>query len=283
MKTFLKFILGLVLIVAIAAIGVFVYFKLVYDTNLITAFNQVKQVLTPTDTQKVVDNAFLDADMASAKESVNSSISNLITYSQEEGYSINSSPSGMMSGDIILTDKECGAILNLLMQKSSSNVSIKIDNIELNFELVQVKFSNLLENSVDFNTVVKIDITELKETYNSFPINLVVQKLPNQIYISSTITLTKTTTTPFEFTKQSKELSINNLNATDTNDFLKLVNNFVKIGTSEEFNILISGGFADALTGKQDVEGFAKSLNVVGATDCSFVKVGETIKFKIKK
>lgn len=285
MKSLLKLLLAVIIIAVLVVVGAFVYFKVAYDINLITTFKQIKAVTVPTNLENVLPNAYTQNDLSTMQTKINNSIPDFIAYSQQDGYSVNSGipESTLMSENINLTDKECAGLLNVVMTNSSTNVSLKIENTTLNFELVQVTFSNLSETSVDFNTVVKIDISPLKNTYKEEWFSFLINKLPNNMYISSTITIEKLPT-QFSYTKTSKSFTINNLNSSDTIGLLTVINKFVKTYEVQDLTLLISGGFADALiTGTEETPGISKSLTVLGATDFEFKSIENTINFIIKK
>lgn len=278
----LKLIISLisaVLSIALVFAGIWAFIKIKYDINIINTFSQVKQLTKEVSPAERFDNMFKEEDMASAKTTINSVIPNLITYSENDGYEMSSSVSGEMAENLKLTDKQIGAVLNMLIKKQN-NSFINVSGKELNFDLIQIKFSNMQEKSVEFNTVIKLDITSIKNSMNFFPANIIAKRIPNNIYISSTLIIHKGEN-PFDYSLESKSLSLNNLNEQNTASFLKTLNILVKFGNVEQLNNTIGGSFANAMIGNLETNGFAYSLKGLGAMDFEFEQ--ETNKFVVVK
>ncbi len=270
-------ILSIVLIVG----GICVFVKVKYDINIFDTISQVGQIAKEIDVEEKFNNLFFEEDMATAKTSINEVIPNLIEYSETDGYSLSSSVSETMSSDLKLTGKQVGALLNMLI-KNQGNSSFNIAGKEFNFELVQIEFDNLQEKSVEFNAVVKLDISSIKESMNFFPANWIAGYIPNNIYISSTLIIHKNETA-FDYTLESQRLTINNLDEKGTESLLKTINTFIKFASVEDLNNSLGGSFANAMIGNSETNGFAYSLRDFGATDFDFEKNGDKIYFVIKK
>lgn len=270
-------ILSIVLIVG----GICVFVKVKYDINIFDTISQVGQIAKEIDVEEKFNNLFFEEDMATAKTSINEVIPNLIEYSETDGYSLSSSVSETMSSDLKLTGKQVGALLNMLI-KNQGNSSFNIAGKEFNFELVQIGFDNLQEKSVEFNAVVKLDISSIKESMNFFPANWIAGYIPNNIYISSTLIIYKNETA-FDYTLESQGLTINNLDEKGTESLLKTINTFIKFASVEDLNNSLGGSFANAMIGNSETNGFAYSLRDFGATDFDFEKIGDKIYFVIKK
>lgn len=282
MKKLLIWLTSIITTIVLAVAGVFLFVKIQYDINLFETIKQVSIVAQEVNPEEKYTNMFSDADMESAKQTVNAVVPDLILYSAEQGYSINSSVSDMMSGDLKLTSKQLGAVLNMMLLNGEAGLTFNIAGNELPVSLVQIQLQSLQEQSADFNVVVKVDITSLKAKMSSFPFNLIVGKIPNSIYVSSTITLTKGEQ-PFEYSVVSKSLEINNLDAKGTESLLKAINTFVQFGTVQELNSTIAGNFAGATIGSETSDGFAYSLKPLGATDFDFEILAEDVLFVVKK
>ncbi|MGN1201290.1 MAG: hypothetical protein ACI4R8_03445 [Candidatus Caccovivens sp.] len=269
-------ILSVVLIIG----GLCVFVKVKYDINIFETISQVGQIAKEIDAEERFSNLFFEEDMATAKTSINEVIPNLIEYSETDGYSLSSSVSGTMSSDLKLTGKQVGALLNMLI-KNQGKMGFNIAGKEFNFDLIQIKFDNLQEKSVEFNVVVKLDISSIKESMNFFPANWIAGYIPSNIYISSTLIIHKNETA-FDYTLESKSLTINNLDEKGTESLLKTINTFIKFATVEDLNNSLGGNFANAMIGNSETNGFAYSLKDLGATDFDFEKIGDEIYFVVK-
>ena len=115
---------------------------------------------------------------------------------------------------------------------------------------------------------------------NFFPANLIAKYIPDNLYIDSNVTVTKTST-PFEYSVSSNYLTINELNEQGTNELLTTLNKFVEVGNVEDFNLQIGKVFVDVIIGNAEQKGFIYSLKDAGATD--FVFSSETSSIVIVK
>lgn len=283
MKKFFKFLLIIIVLVVVAFGAAFAYFKFIHNVNLFHTIGQVSKISVPTNTAVVCPNSFSDSDMASAKDKINTQITDLILYDTQNGYLINSAiaPTTTMQDTINLTDKECGAVLNLLMEKSSAESTVKVEDIELDFELQELTFSNKTENAVDFSVVLKLDVRNLKNQLTKVP-KFLLNKLTDEVYITTTITIEKTTGV-YSYIKTSKEIKVNNLSGEETQELFRFISVFAELGNLEEVTLLVAGSFADVLIAGEDGLGFSKQLTMFGATDFNFVLDNETIYFQILK
>ena len=276
----LRLIIGLVsfvFVIALLLFGVVIFAKVKYDVDLIGTISQVKS-LTQEPNEERLDYTYSNDDMERAKQDINASITDLITYTEEDGYKVNEVVSQLMTTNISLDGKETAAILNSLLNSASKNIEFM--NQSVSFELVQIKYVNITENSCDFDIMVKIDVSTLKEKLNFFPANLIAKYIPDNLYIDSHVTVTKTST-PFEYTVSSNYLTINQLDEKGTNELLTTLNKFVEVGNVEDFNLQIGKGFVDVIIGNAEQKGFIYSLKDAGATD--FVFSSETSSIVIVK
>lgn len=274
-------LLSSVLSLALLFGGFCVFAKVKYGINVFETFSQLSQISKEINAEDKFLNMFSVDDMSSAQTTVNHSIPNLITYSETDGYSISSEISGTMSEDICLTSKQVGAVLNLILE-SQENSGITIAGKSFSLNLIQIAFSDIKENSVEFNAVVKIDISSIKESMNFFPANWIAKHIPSNLYLSSTVIINKAET-PFTYNVQSKGLTVNNLDEKGTASFFKTINTFISFGSLEDINNSIGGTFANAMIGNEENTGFAYSLKDVGATDFTFQNIDETNMFIIQK
>lgn len=274
-------IVGLVMLVAIIAVALIAFVKIKFDVNLFDVISQVKTLTEEVNENEAYTNKFLSDDLQSTQVSVNTSFNaDVVTYSEAEGYKISDSISNNLSVSLQLSDKQVAALISMILKNQENPTGVTIGDTTLTISLVQVQFSNLVDNAVDYNVVVKVDLTPLKENMSGFPFNLISNYLPNNVYISSTITITKGANA-FEYSYTSKSLEINNLKNDEVNSLLTTINKFIEFGDVAKLNNMIAGSFADAMLGNSEVNGFAYSLKNAGATDFNFVESGEQILLEI--
>lgn len=274
-------LLSTILSIALLFGGLCVFAKVKYDINVFDTFSQIGQLAKEINPEEKFLNMFSTEDMASAQTAVNNVVPGLIEYSETDGYSMSSTISGTMSGDLSLTDKQVGAILNMLIE-NQGNTEMNIAGKNFSFSLIQIAFDNVQEKSVEFNAVVKLDISSIKESMNFFPANWLARYIPSNIYLSSTVVINKGET-EFSYSIESKGLTINNLDEKGTASLLKTINTFIKFASVEELNNSLGGSFANAMIGNAENAGFAYSLKGLGATDFTFENLGGTNLFIVKK
>ena len=162
-------ILSTVLLVAIVIGVLCAYVKIKYDVNIVDAVMQVKTLNEEYNPDELFSNGFTEDDYSAAQSAVNGAVADLISYSEQEGYKLDTAISGEFNGEINLTDKQSAALLNMILKNQTEAVGIQIAGETIEFELVQIKFDNFNENKLDFNVVVKLDITKIKENMSGFP------------------------------------------------------------------------------------------------------------------
>lgn len=288
-KILLKILLIVVLVVAlvIGALWGFVFIK--FKVNAFSVLGSINELNKPVETSAVAPNAMDYAtDMASAQTAANASIHDLITKDSDNNYSINDEALPIMLADMTLSDKEMCAILTTLMM-TRTDKSIKIGDIDLkdyDLRLVQLTFSDLdaTNKTTNFNAVISLNLTTLKDKMTSFPLSILKDRVPEKIYISSTVVVTKGTNA-WEYSVASDSLTINNLKQEKVNELLTLANNFVSLGTIDELNEKIGSTLVNAVIGDSSHNGFSYTLHTppASATDFNFVQDGDNVKLTIKK
>lgn len=245
-----------------------------YGVDVFSTISQIKTLNQKVDESKY-DSKFSDNDMKDAQIAVNAKMKGLISYTEEDGYKINEEGIGVesqISADLLLSDKQLGAIINNLINENAEGVTLDVSGNKLKIDFIQLKFVEIREKEADINIVVKVDVRELKQKMNSFPTNIIAKKIPDYLYISSTSTIKKGDNA-FEYEVLSKDIEINNLNSQDTKSFLNTLNLVFKFGTSDDFNLMIAKPFVNALIGNSENNGFAYSLRGLGVKDYDFVVV----------
>ena len=272
------------IVAILGAICGFLYIK--YEINVFEVANQIKILNEDVDLDKLTPNAYSISDMESAKLVTDAGLGGLISYTEQNGYEITPDEvSGNMSAELRFTDKQIGAIIdNLIANETEIMIQIgsEVNLKDYGFKIVQVQFSNITETTADFNVVVKIDLTKLKQdNMNDFPLNWIRKGVPESLYFSATTTITKGTNA-FEYTTEGKSLVINNLSSEETDSILSTINTFLKLGTAKEFSKIIGDTFVNVLIGNESSSGLAYSLKDAGAIDFSFETDGTNNYFVIE-
>lgn len=277
---FLLWILGIVITTGLSFGGACIFLKVKYDISVFATISQIKTLNQTVNEEKKFDNIITEEDKASAQASINAQLENLITYSAEDGYKMSSAVP--MKGTLKLTDKQVGALLKIILE-SSNSPKVNIGGNELGFDILQVKFSEVETNvKSDVNIVAKIDASSLKEKFSSFPLNIIGKRIPSTLYVSATVTIQKGES-PFTYTLTGKSLEINNLDAKQTESFIKTIDTFLKCGDAKTLCESIAKPFIDGLIGTEENKGFALTLKGVGATDFNFETTDGVNYFVVEK
>lgn len=251
-------ILSLVLL--LAAFCGYLYFR--HQINVIDVIKQVKILNQDVNVDALAKNQYTDEDLTSAKDKID----NISTAENA----------------VKLSDRELAAYVNDTVKNQEGGLpmtfgSSTINLIDYGFAIVQMEFSNIPEDNTsdkltDFNIVLKIELKKFKqEKMGKFPLKWIANMVPNSLYFSCNLEITKTAD-GYETT--NKYMTINNLSASQTTSIFKTFDTFTKIGTAEKFNKSLGDGFIKVLIGE---DGLYDQLKVQGAaTGYSFAKEGTT-------
>lgn len=272
-KKLITSLITMVAIVAVAVIGGYVYVRVNYGIDLFNTVSQLKVLSEKVDESKLCPEAFDKVnDMKDVQGMVNSSVENMIEYS-EENYIVNleNLPENMKA-IIKLSDKQVGALANQVSYQKTEGV-ISVGNKSINYELKQIDFSNITsDGSTDFNIVVRLDLSTIKDEMNGFPLKYLKKYVPDYFYISSTVRVEKAESTPFAYELEHKELTINNLDKEGTDDLFNTLDKVFKFGSAESLNLKVGETVVGALIGDEKNPGFAYTLKSKGASDFKFVE-----------
>lgn len=272
-KRLITFLITIVAIIAVAVIGGYVYVRVNYGIDLFNTVSQLKVLSEKVDESKLCPEAFDKVnDMKDVQEMVNSSVENMIEYS-EENYVVNleNLPEDMKA-IIKLSDKQVGALANQVSYQKTEGV-ISVGNKSINYELKQIDFSNITsDGSTDFNIVVRLDLATVKDEMNGFPLKYLKKYVPDYFYVSSTVKINKVEDTPFAYELEHQSLTINNLDKDGTDDLFNTLDKVFKFGSAESLNLKVGETIVGALIGKEENPGFAYALRNKGASDFKFVE-----------
>lgn len=259
----------IVLIVAIALVAVYFYVKGQFEIDLIQTVQELVILKEDVNEDALCPNAFSDADMVDVQSTVNASVDNFISYTEENGYVINLDDlPEEMTHLIRLSDKQVGALASVVVeQELEGKMQLAGNNVDV--KLLQVDFCDVQEDSANLNIVVKVDISTILNTLDSFPGNLLKNMVPSTLYISSTVVISQGEDA-FSFDIAHSSLTVNNLNDEQTADIFHTLDVLLKTGSHEELNLLIGNMIATALIGTPTQTGIVSSLREIGATGYHF-------------
>ena len=142
LKWIFKIVLSLAIVVALLVGGVFLFVKIKYDINQFALISEVNILSKQVNEDEMYKNKFSKEDMASAKQVADEHMLGLITYDETNAtYKIGDGVSAPLAlNNMNLTDKQCGAILNTLLNQGSTTAQVTIGDKTINVNLVQVSF-----------------------------------------------------------------------------------------------------------------------------------------------
>lgn len=278
--TILLVILLIIVVLAALIFGgtfAFVYFR--YDVNIFNILSDIDKLNKTVDVEKLTPNAFDESDYISIKNNATSSTSGFLTYDPDNGFSIDITklPTSLNTY-VSLSDKQVGAYADKEIKNNGDN-QFKILDFTLTYELLQIEFENK-EDLTTINTVAKIDLTDVKSKDNK-GIDLLVYFIPDVLYISSYVDITKTGSN-MEYNLTSNSLLFNNLTNKQTAELLDAISAFTKEDFSaEHFNLEIGRAICSSLIGDETNEGLAYKLKNYGAKDFRFVTENDTNYFEV--
>ncbi len=268
-KFLIKLILIPVLIVALLLVGGYFYVRLAYGIDILKTVGELKTLSEKVDEATLCPNAFTDGDMVDVQSEINKSVEGLITYSEGKGYEVNFDKLPTeMKYVVKLTDKQMGAMAQTILEQETGG-ELEIGGKTMKTQLLQVDFFEVVDGGATFNSVVKVDISALKGDMSEFPMKLLKKYVPDSLYISSTVKVTKGE--PFAYTVAHESLTVNNLSVAETEDLFHTLDKVLKIGEAKELNEEIGKTLVGALVGSETQKGLAYSLKDIGATDYAFL------------
>ena len=294
LKKLLSWIAGLLASVILVIGGGILIINAKYNINVISVVRSLGKIGESVELSEIAPKAPTSETYSQTKNKLNASLENMIEYNSEtDKYSINTSLSGEIATDIKLKDSEACSLLQWMLESSTEGMKANIagsevDLKEYEFTLEEIEFMNGEDEAVNFKIVMSVNLTKIKEKMTNFPFNLLKDKVPTKLYISSTIAVKKLAGT-FSYSVSSVSLALNKMSGAEVDQAFALLNVFANAGDVSGFNIGLGKSFVDALIGhpaigeESEVQGFAYSLRNVGATDFDFEIEGEIIYFVIKK
>ncbi len=269
LKGLLITLLVIVLLAGALVAGAYFYIKNTYDIDVFKTIGQLKTLGREVDEAELCPNAFSESDMASVDDEINASVDGFISYTEENGYKVNFDdlPSEMKTV-IKLTDKQVGAVADTVVRQEM-NGEVEIADKKVPVKLLQVAFGDIDESgNADFNVVVRLDLKPLTADVDEGAKRFVGKYLPEFLYVSSTVRVTRGA--GFEFAVAHKTLTLNNLSTKDTEEFLGTLDKLMGIGTAQTLNETIGNTVLSSLIGSETQNGLAYSLKNIGATGYTF-------------
>ncbi len=283
-KSFLaKFLIGImsfVMTVLVVFAGFEIYFQAKHNISLIKAVASVASLKDPVDEDAKFTSKFGEADKTSVKEKFNTNVGGELVTVDSNGHlkidTSNLTSANQMTSNLVLTDKELGALLSDMLLSQGGGATITMGDMKVNAELVQIHLDNINAEtkSVDFNVVLKLDLKEVKKSFSSFPMSLVGNNMPDFLYVSTTVVVTPQEQ-PFSYSVAFKDVEINNLDKNQTQNVLKILNLVMKTGSTDELCTTLAESFVNAVLGSEENNGITYMMKALGAVGFDFELVNQ--------
>ncbi len=274
-KRIIIFVICLVAIISVGVIGGYVFVRVNYDIDLFNTIKELRILSQEVDENEICPHAFNDDDYKALKTKMDEEFNGLILDKGEEGsneyyidFSALETLESLIKNDIVMSEKEAGALSQMVFDEQTGG-KLKITDKEISASIVQVDFSNISENNADFNVVVKLGLSQFKEEMKTFPLDLIKKYIPDYLYVSSTVKVTKNNG-EMDHNVSHVALKLNALSDKETDDLFNTIDKIFKIENIEDFNMKIGETAVNALIGNKDNTGFAYSLKAIGKTTFDF-------------
>ena len=283
-----KWIAGVLVSIILVVGGGILIINAKYNINVISVVISLDKISHNVELSVIAPKAPDNETYVQTKNDVNASVADLVQYNSEtDKYSLNTELSGSMATDIKLKDAECCSLLRWAMENNADGMKANIagkevDLNEYEFTLEQIEFLQGEDGAINFNIVMSVSLTKIKDKMTSFPFNLIKNKVPNKLYVSSVVAVKKLEGV-FSYSVSSVSLALNDMSGAEVNQAFALLNIFAKVGDVSELNLSLGQSFVHALIGNSETSGLAYSLRSAGAVDFAFETESEIIYFVIKK
>lgn len=270
-KRLLVTLMTFVLVLGVIVVGGYIVIRKKYGIDLYNTVQQLKILSQDVDESMICPYSFSKENQKQVQNKVNGSISNLVKYSEENGYTLDlENIPTEMGQSIQLEDKEVAALADMVIRQEM-NSTVSIGNQSTTFTLKQIKFSHIDDlGNANLNTVISLDLTPFKEKMNRFPFRYLKKYVPDALYVSSTVLVNKGASA-FTYSIEPNEFAINHLKPEQTEDFFHTLDSVIHIGSAEELNKMVGEAVVGSLIGNEKQAGFAYSLKNYGAKDYTFL------------
>lgn len=283
-KSVLAGLLAAVILIFGSIIGADLALRSTMQVDLIGTAAHAIALTQPVNKDEIVTNPFDESyEMKDVQDEINTSVANMITYSEENGYWVNFTPSSAgMRSMISLSDKQVGALASIVIKQEAAG-QVQIRDLYMDIEIYQVEFEKNKEGNTIVNSVIGINTTSFKSIIpDAFPLANIKNAIPDILYISSTNEVIKGEES-FEYNVEHVDFTINNLSKEQTESFFYTLDTLMGVGSAEYINVQIGTTLMHALVGNGANKGLAYSLKEYGAKDFNFVQYGGDIYFEVQR
>lgn len=288
--TILKITLGIVVAVVVFVVAFFLIAKYAVGVDIIGAYRGLKKLGTTVDTQTIITypyekNEAMADSLNSIIESKTGETGIVTSTGGEITIDVEKFENLLFDSSLELTDKQLACIINASFDDYVNSVEDDISKNLKDIELSQIQFSAYQEEggkfkSVNMNIVIKLPLETIKEYMNGFPLSLLKDMLPNELYIKTDLKITKDSSSAWKYSITAKNTAFNNLSHEDSNNLIKSVSGILGVPDADEMGYSIGEFVINTIIGNSEQIGFGNGL--LQAKDFTFKTVGSQIYYVIE-
>ncbi len=265
------FITLIVLIVVIAGVffGGVLYLNKKYDIDTFKTLSSLKQLSEPVDEKDIVKNPYTDTDVDNMVSDVNLSFDGFVT---KEGDNITFNYDKLATAaaqDVYLSDKQLAVFASVAL-KEKINSQIEIGSYKFPLELLELDIKDINNDTARIESIVRLDVTDLKNSFSSFPLSLFGKYIPTYFYLDVSFVNTHLSSA-FSYQVSASDVMINSLSSEESSSLFTTIGKFVSFPTAEECSTTFGNTVMDNLVGTASNPGVLMQLKDSGAKDYAFV------------
>lgn len=279
-----SFIIGIVVLVAIAFAILFTVIKIKYDVNLLSVVGSVKDLNDPVDEDELCSykcSDYTDEQLDHGSFNIGGG-GNCIVRSRGDGTYYYVFPNTTLyNEDWKIPVNELGAMTAKLLQ-AYGGLDIKVGDEKLDVNLISFEMlkMNYGGNGFDFLIVLKVDLKPIRENLNSVLAKSFKKYVPDEMYISVEANITRADNYDiYDYTITPSSIKLNNLSEKKSEEIINALDMFTHIGDPEELSTNISSSIMKiifgAREGEQEFKGIFAGIQV-NKWEASIVTIGST-------
>lgn len=239
------FIIGIVVLIAIAFAIVFAFVQMRYDVNLVSVVRGVKELNKPVDEDKLCPNKCTEDDLIEAHDTLNYNGSSCVQLNPDRtllcvkypDYCFLESLLSEPDTHLKITDKQLGGVIDRLWTQEDG-LDIKVGDKGLDVSMMSFKVLRRYNYEwTEFQAVLKVDFGPVKEKLKDFPAKTLKKYIPDVVYITSEARITSTDSADiYAYTIDPLSLKLNNLSEKKSEEIIDALDSFIKFGDTNQLS-----------------------------------------------
>lgn len=272
MKLIKKLLITLIVLIVVlcgAFFGGVLYLNKKYDIDTFKTLSSLKQLSEPVEETDIVKNPYSDKDIDSLMTEFNVSFDNFITKDNDGIHFNFDKLSDIAEKDVYLTDKQLAIFASEALEEKI-NSKIEIGSYQFPVKILEMDIKDIVEQQATIKTIVRLDVTDLKKSFSSFPLSLFGKYIPTYFYLDVSFVNTHQSAA-FSYQVSASDVMINSLSSEESSSLFTTIGKFVSFPTAEECSTTFGKAFMDNLVGTTENPGILLQLKDNGAKDYAFV------------